>query len=427
MTKITKLRNGLTIVTEPNKNVETVFVSVGIKVGNRNELDSEIGLSHYLEHLLFKGTTKRTCKELNEAVDSVGAYTNAYTSNEQTVYYIKGLKNHLELAIDVLSDQVLNSIFPQEEMDKESHVVVQEIKRSQDNQNDMLYEGLSSACYPNDRLSTPILGFENQILAYKSEDLKKYYRKHYHTKNMILSVSGNVKHKDVVELAKKYFHTKDKFKHKVLSSPEFKSGEVLIHKEEDNQVSVAIAFPLKGHNQLTFKERKILQLFDTIMSSGMTSKLFSEIREKRGLVYSVSSFVEFFTNTGLFGITGGTDNTKVEEFLEATALVLNTFKDNLTEQDLQKSKNVIKTSTATHLESINSQGLSNLTSLQNYGKIFDINETLRIIDEITLDDIKKVVTDILKNKPSISIYGNAPQIQEKTIGLNKFLEHLYGN
>jgi predicted Zn-dependent peptidase len=355
MAKKTKLPNGLRVVTEYNKSVETVVVSVGIAVGNRHESSKEEGLSHALEHMLFKGTKTRTYQELNEAVDFVGARTNAFTSNERTVYYIKTPKEHVELAVDILSDQVLNSIFPADEMKKEMEVIEQEIKRSYDDPNDVLYYNFAEVAFKGNQLSRPILGTAKKVLAYTPADMLAYYAKHYHPKNMILSVAGNVKHAEVVALAKKYFPEVDrKFKKTTPKKATWNPGQTVVHVESENQVNVMVGFGIRGRKDLTKKEFITMHMVNDILTSGMGSKLTTEIREKRGLVYSVGSYIQDYEELGYFGVYGGTDHNKVEEFLEATTLVLKSFNADLTDRDLQKSKNSMKSRLSSSVESISS-------------------------------------------------------------------------
>lgn len=425
MARKSKLPNGLRIVTETIKGVESLFVGVGIRTGNRNELDNEIGLSHALEHLLFKGTKTRNSAALSELVETVGSYTNAFTGNEQTVYYIKGLKENAEMAFEVLADQVFNSVFPAEEQKKELEVIEQEIKRYLDDPNDVVYHNFIAAAFRGNRLATPIIGFAEQVLAYTPADMMAYYTKHYVPKNMVLSVAGNIKHKDVVALAEKYFGTYDKpFKKSRVKTPKWKPGQVLQHKPDENQVQAMIGWEAPGRNAITLHAEATIKVLNAVMSSGMSSKLFKEIREKRGLVYSVGSYYNDFDDTGYFAITGGTDNTKLNEFLEATAIVLKTFKAGLTEQDLVKAKNAIRSQYAMALEKVDSIALANLTSMQETKKPINLQEYLAEVSSVTIDEVKSMFDNIMASKPVLSIYGNAPQLLTGEISVDKFEESL---
>ena len=421
MAKITKLSNGLKIVTDTNKNVDTVICAIGVKVGNRQEHKSETGLSHALEHMLFKGTTNRTGEVLNEVVDFVGANTNAYTSNEQTVYYIKGPKEHAELALDVLIDQTQNSIFPTDPMAKEMEVIEQEIKRSFDNPGDNLYHNFTKIAFKGNPLALPILGSVEQVLAYTPADMMAYYKKHYHPANMVVSVAGNIKHSDVVVHVKKYFpETTTKFKKTKTPTLKWHGGESLVHKADENQVSVMVAWPVIGRAASTIKDEAIAYVVNSVMSGGMSSKLFKEIREKRGLVYSVSSSIDTYEELGYFEISGGTDHKKVGEFLEATALVLNTFEQDLVENDLIKAKNGIKASLASSRESINNVAMRNIRHIQQYGKLRDNAPLVAAINEVTIKDVVAFVRETVKGEPVLSIYGFCPQLETGDISLEKF-------
>lgn len=419
MAKKTKLPNGLRVVTEYNKSVETVVVSVGIAVGNRHESSKEEGLSHALEHMLFKGTKTRTYQELNEAVDFVGARTNAFTSNERTVYYIKTPKDHVELAVDILSDQVLNSIFPADEMKKEMEVIEQEIKRSYDDPNDVLYYNFAEVAFKGNQLARPILGTAKKILAYTPADMLAYYTKHYHPKNMILSVAGNIKHAQVVELAKKYFPDVDrKFKKINPKKATWNPGQSVVHVESENQVNVLVGFAIPGRKDLTKKQEVTMHMVDDILTSGMGSKLSMEIREKRGLVYSVGSYISDYEEIGMFGVYGGTDDKKVEEFLEATTIVLKGFNSGINDKDLQKAKNSLKSRFSMSVESISSVSTCNITALQQDGKLTTVKELNAIVDTVTLDDLKTMFTSMIASKPVLGVYGFVPQ--SETITVDKF-------
>jgi len=419
MIKKTKLSNGLTVITQSNKSVQTMIAAVGIHTGNKNELASEIGLSHALEHMLFKGTETRTYEDLNNAVEGEGAYFNAYTSNEQTVYYIKGLKNHLGMAIDVLADQVQRSTFPVEEITKEMGVIVQEIKRSYDNPGNMVYEGYTKVAFKGSTLENPILGSKEQVMSYTPDDMRKYYKKHYHPSNMILSVAGNVDHKKVVALAKQHFKKeKAKFTFKKTQIAKWNPSESLVHTDSQQQVNVMVGWKTFGRGNSTQKERVALGLANSILGGGMSSMLVEEVREKRGLSYSISSGTDMFGELGHLYVMGGTDKEKLESFMDAVALVMRTFDANVTDAQLKKAKNAFKTGLCSKEESIENVALSNINSLQNYGKLSKTEKTLKVIDSVTLGDVKKEMKKILSGRPVLSIYGNAPTLEDQWNHIN---------
>jgi len=236
----------------------------------------------------------------------------------------------------------------------------------------------------------------------------------------VLSVSGNVHHKDVVELAKKYFTDETKFKKTKIKKVRWNSGQKLVHAESENQVTVMMAWPTFGREDSTIKTRTIARLADTILSSGMSSKLFKEIREKRGLVYSVGSYIQHYDDLGYLMIVGGTDHNKIEEYFEATALVLNNFNKDLTDRDLTKAKNDIKASLCMQLENSSNVVMGNIDAMQNYGRPMDLKTQLAAIEEVVLDDIKQFMSNLLSQKSVLSVYGFCPQIDTGAISLEKF-------
>lgn len=411
MAKKSKMSNGLILVTEYNKNVETVVVSVGVKVGARYETPQEEGLSHFLEHMLFKGTNTRTYEEINNTVDFVGASTNAYTSENETVYYIKTPREHVEMAFDILSDQVFNSIIPEEELKKEAEVVVQEIKRSKDDPESVLHNNFSSVAFKGNQLSRTILGTEEQILSYTRDDMMAFYKKHYVPNNMVVSVAGNMKHKDAVNLVVKYFNKKKdtNFKYKKPPKVTFSGGQTITHVDSEHQVNVDITFGFDGRNKTTKKMRNAIAMVNNILSSGMGSKLVTEIREKRGLVYSTGSYITIQDDYGYMSIYGGTDHHKIEEFIEASILVLKTFNDNVTEKDLQKAKNSRIAATKMSLESITNVSLGRIGEIFVHNKPLKLSEIVDSINEVSLDDVKEAMTYILSKDIVLSVYGMVPQ------------------
>ena len=418
MIKKTKLASGLTVVTHTNKSVQTMIAAVGVHTGNKNELPQEIGLSHALEHCVFKGTKTRSYEDLNNAVESEGADFNAFTSNEQTVYYIKGLKNHLEMAIDILADQMQNSAFPIEEITKEMGVIVQEIKRSQDNPGNMVHDGFMRAAFKGTTLANPILGSEEQVMSYTPDDMMAYYKKHYHPSNMILSVAGNVDHKKVVKLANKFFKKEDKkFTFKKTPTAKWVPSETLTHTDTKKQVNVMIGWQTSGR-KATRKQIFSLSLANFILGSGMSSMLMEEVREKRGLAYSVGSYAESYGEVGYLAIHGGTDSEKLESFMDAVALVMRSFDGTVNEAQLKKAKNAYKTSLCSSEESIENVAIAMITGLQNFDKLPDIEAALKMIDSVTLKDVKNAMKKLLKNSPALSIYGNAPTLASKKNKVN---------
>jgi len=404
--KVSKLKSGLTIVTDTNKNVHSVVVSVGVKAGGRDERSDQTGIAHLLEHMAFKGTTKRTCNQIVEEVETLGGHMNAYTSKERTVYYIKILKEHAELAIDVLSDILQDSIFPQEELDKERHVVVQEIKRKQDNPGSLVYEYFQRSSFPDQQMGKSILGTEEEVLSYTRDNLLEFVNKHYHYKNMVVSVSGNIKHSDVLTLVKKYFTVnKNKVKKKKAPTTElsFASGTTIVNKTGLNQANVIIGYPT---TKTTIKEELVYMIIASMLGQGMTSRLFREIREKRGLVYSVGSYYTTYRDAGVFSIHAGTTLDKLEEFLTVTNEELKGFAETITKQLIQDEKAKVLSSLLMETESITHMSDSNIANIFQNGNIITSEDIKLILNDIDKDLVKESITNLFSKKSNITILAN---------------------
>lgn len=409
-TQTTILDNGLTIVTSTNKNVGSVMVALGVKVGGRYESQEQLGISHLLEHMAFKGTKTRTVDQIANEVDFIGGKMNAYTSKEETVYYVKVIKDHVELAVDIVCDIVCNSIIPADELEKEKQVVIQEIKSYEDDPHDVSYTQLMSGIFKDNSLGENIIGTEGHVLGFSREDILSYINEYYNPKNMVASVSGNVEHDVVVELFQKYF-TKEatSWNPKELKSAELSSTEKVTARSNLQQVNFIFSFPAYSRKGNSLKENMSMRVLHGILSGGMSSILFREIREKRGLVYFVGSTGATYDETGTTLILGGTDTTKVHELTKTVGNVLRSLKGTITEDMLQKSKNGLKSSVIMGLENTDKIALSNLSSMFNYSRpSLTEKEFSDLVDSVTMEDIHIAVDTILnKDKVGMSFVGPA--------------------
>ncbi len=301
----TTLDNGLKIVTEHVDSVKSVAVGIWAKTGSRNESHKMAGVTHFLEHMLFKGTDNRSSLDIAMSMESVGGYLNAFTSSEYTCYYSRCLNTQLERALDVLSDMILHPSFPKDEIEKEKKVVIEEMKMYRDSPNDYLFEQFSGQIFKGHPLGNSTLGFEDTVAAFERQDLYDYMDDRYQPENLLVSVAGNVNHDKVVELVRDYF-SEVKPKDTIDENPPLQDYEV-----DDLELTKPIeqTHLITGRRGLHYnhEDKYRLLLANTVLGGGMSSRLHQNVREKYGYCYTITSFNQSYSDTGLYGIYVGTD------------------------------------------------------------------------------------------------------------------------
>ncbi|MBM5782894.1 MAG: insulinase family protein, partial [Pelagibacterales bacterium] len=276
---IVTLKNGLRIAADEMKDVETVSIGVFVNTGSRNESPEINGISHFLEHMAFKGTKKRTARQIAEEFEEIGGRINAYTSKEKTVYYVKVLKQHAEFAVEFLSDILQNSTFDKVELEKERGVILQEIAMTNDTPDDIIFDYFQETAYPNQALGRSILGPVKNIKKFNSQHFKDYIGQQYNYSNMALVAAGAIKEKDLVKYGEKYFNSLGKSKIKLAEAGKYKGGDFRKEKKLE-QINLVIGFKGFSYNDPQYYKSQILAM---ILGGGMSSRLFQEVRENRGL------------------------------------------------------------------------------------------------------------------------------------------------
>ncbi|MDP9095724.1 MAG: insulinase family protein, partial [Pseudomonadota bacterium] len=307
--RATRLPSGLMVVTETMDRVETVSFGAYVATGTRNETEAENGASHFLEHMAFKGTTRRTAPEIAEAVENVGGHINAYTAREQTAYYVKLLKEDLALGADIIGDILTHSTFAPEELERERGVILQEIGQANDTPDDIIFDRFQETAFPSQPMGRPVLGTEDGIRGMERSQLTGYMQRHYAAGNVVVAAAGALEHETVVELAKQHFADLPSAMPNPFAAGAYTGGEFREARDLD-QVHIVLGFPSVGYADPDYYPALLLS---TLLGGGMSSRLFQEIREKRGLVYSIYSFNAPFIDGGLFGIYAGTGETEAKE------------------------------------------------------------------------------------------------------------------
>lgn len=403
----TTLENGLKIVTENISSVKSVTAGIWVKTGSRNETDKQAGITHFLEHMLFKGTETRSSYDIAMSMESVGGYLNAFTSSEYTCYYSRCLNTQLDRALDVLSDMVLNPTFPENEITKEKKVVIEEMKMYRDSPDDYLFEEFSGQVFENHPLGRPVIGYEATVSNFERNDLYQYMEDRYQPWNLLVAVAGNVDHENVVEIVRRYFG-------EVKSEEKpYREKELNDYKPRKQKLSKAIeqTHLILGRRGLDFNhdDKYRLLLANTVLGGGMSSRLHQNVREKYGYCYTISTFNQSYRDTGLFGIYVGTDLDYVDHVRELINNELRKLQDKtISKKELKEAKAQLKGKLVLSLESTSNRMSRLAKSELYYERFITIDELIEEIDSVKREEIQ----DFAGNFFDSEIYSEALLIPE---------------
>ncbi len=393
----TVLPNGLRIVTESIRTVRSLSVGIWVKTGSRHEKDPEAGITHFLEHMLFKGTERRTAYEIALSMESVGGYLNAFTSPELTCYYARCLDSELDTALDVLTDMVLHSRFPEEEIEKEKKVVLEEMKMYRDNPEDFIFEEFHKQLFLPHPLGRPIIGYESTVSSFSRDYLFSYMKEHYHPMNVIISVAGNAEHDQVVSLVEKYFQPLDldfMANGDQPMSPYNPSKSLIRRPIEQTHFML-------GRRALSAvdPDRYKLLLANTVLGSGMSSRLHQNIREKFGYCYHIHSFMEAFRDSGLFGIYAGTDQEYLKDVRKLVLVELKRLVEELIpDKELQEAKSQLKGKLLLAQESMSNRMTRLAKSEIFYERYITLDELVAEIDSADAVQIRDLCETFFDEK-----------------------------
>lgn len=391
--KKTTLPNGLRIVTENIPSVKSISTGVWVKTGARNETEQQAGITHFIEHMLFKGTAKRTAYEIALSMESVGGFLNAFTSSEYTCYYARSLDSQLDRALEVLSDMVLNPAFPEKEMEKEKKVVIEEMKMYRDSPDSYLFEEFSARLFSGHELGRPILGNEETVSAFTREDLYSYMGQHYNAGNIMVAIAGHVNHEQVVELVAKYFEGIDETPSnntEPAALPALQKGKLELTKVIEQTHYVLGRRGL----YLNHPQRYLLLLANTVLSGGMSSRLHQNIREKYGYCYSVQAFNQAYSDTGIWGVYVGTDKEYVEHVHQLVVAELEKISTEIIpEKELSEAKSQLKGKLLLSQESTGNRMRRLAKSELYYERFITLDELVRDINQVEAEDILKFAVD----------------------------------
>lgn len=409
------LENGVRIICEKIPHVRSVSVGIWVGAGSRNEKKEINGISHFIEHMLFKGTKKRSAKEIAESIDSIGGQINAFTGKECTCYYTKTLDTHIDIAIDVLADMFFNSVFSAKDIDIERKVVLEEISMYEDSPEDLVHDYLSETVWENDAIGMPILGTYESLHNIERDTIVKYISEHYLPENTVIAVAGNFDDNVLIDIVKKNFGSwySDRKPVKQFEKAEFKVNNKIKQKDIE-QVHICLGFEGIEHGN---DDLYSLLAINNVFGGGMSSRLFQKIREERGLVYSIYSYPSSYCNAGLFTIYAGMNPEHRDTFLKLVMEEIKILiKHGISEEELAKSKEQLKGSYILGLESTSSRMNSLGKSELMLGKVYTPEEVLKKIDEVNNEKVREIIEKVFQmEKMSIAVVGN---INEKLIYQN---------
>ena len=408
--EITTLDNGIRVITETVNHVQFMSMGFWVGVGSRYESEKQWGITHFIEHMLFKGTEKRTADQISGAVDAVGGQLNAFTSKENTCYYIKTLTEDFPLAVDVLSDMFLNSRFDNEEIAKEREVIIEEIKMYEDTPDDQVHDLMSANLWPDHPLGRAILGTEESIAAFDHDMLKEYMKQYYTGSNIVVSVVGNISHKQVVDAIQEVLGGIPKGElNQYAIADRAKAGVNCYYKEiAQSQICVAMPGVAKEDDRLF-----PLSILNTYLGGGMSSRLVKKIREEEGLAYSVYSYNGSYTDTGAFVISVGTRPENCQRVIDIILEELEDVRQNgITQDELDKSFSQLKGSLYMGLETVNSRMNKLGRSLLIYDRVITPEENVDDLSKVTVEDVKALAGDMFRRENlQITVLGPVEDVK----------------
>lgn len=412
------LPNGLRLLTERMPHVRSVSIGVWLARGSRHEPQEQSGIAHFVEHMLFKGTATRSAEDIAQAIDSVGGQMDAFTAKEYASYYIKVLDEHLPFAVDVLSDIVMNPAFSAEDIEREKKVVLEEIKMVEDTPDDLVHELFTENFWADHPLGRPILGTKETVESLTQEGLRRYFEGTYTAPNLIVAAVGNVDHARVRDLVARAFEAVPARADAIVEEPPRVVPCTVIRNKELEQSHICLG--TTGYRQ-DHEERYSSYVMNTILGGSMSSRLFQNVREKRGLAYAVFSGLSAYRDTGSMTIYAGCANDAVGELIDVVIAELRKLKDELLPGDeLRRAKDHLKGNLMLNLESTSSR-MSHIARQEIYfDRQFGLDETLEGVERVRAEDIQRVARDLFSSDAvAASVLGavNGLQIPRERLWL----------
>ena len=407
MVEISTLSNGIRIIIDIMPHIETASLGVWVNVGSKNESKELNGASHFLEHMAFKGTHTRSAKQIANDIESLGGYLNAYTSRENTAYYVKMLKNDIEKGFEILSDILFNSAFSREEFEKERTVILQELYQTIDTPDDIVFDYFHEAAFGDTSFGRSILGTEKTIKSFTAPMIQGYMKENYDMEKMIISVSGNITPQEIKDFCEKYFQKEGNSQYSIQEKIHYQPRDFRKNKKLE-QAHMLLGFEGFSSNNQDYYPSVILS---TILGGGMSSRLFQEVREKRGLVYSIFASSSSFKETGIFSIYASSGEDTAGEVMPVICDTLLNSLEKIEEDELNKAKNQLKSSLMMAMESSSARAESRAMQMMHFNRILSLEELKSKIDSVDLESISVVLKNMLKSKPTFTALGPIENIE----------------
>jgi len=410
----TELSSGITVVTEHMPAVRSATLGLWVGVGSRDETGEEAGCSHFLEHLLFKGTSRRSARDIAEALDAVGGEMNAFTSKELTCFYARVLDDDLPLAFDVLADMIVDAKNTEADVEAERQVVLSEIDIHFDTPDDLVHSDFSETVLGAHPLALETLGTADSITRMTRDTVDGYYRRTYRPENLTVAAAGNLDHDAVVALAEDLLGDLGRpggARPERLAPERFGENEVHVRTRPTEQAHVVLGVPGLPHRDV---DRWALRVLNTLLGGGMSSRLFQEIRETRGLAYSTYSYAASYTDGGLFGAYVGTAPGKVDEALQVLREQLDLVADEVTGDEVERAKGALTGGTVLSLEDSGSRMSRLGKQIATGAEFVTVDQALEHIDAVTLDDVRRVAARVLRRPHDLAVVGPfAPEERDR--------------
>ncbi len=400
--EITRLSNGLIVATDSMPQLESASLGVWVNCGGRHEMREQMGVSHMLEHMAFKGTARRSARAIAEEIEAVGGFLNAYTSREQTAFHARVLKADVPLAVDILADILTRPTFDQVELERERQVVLQEIGQARDTPDDIVFDYLQEAVYPGQPMGWPILGHEGTVSAFTRADLAGYMGANYRAGGMAFIASGAVEHDRMVELAERHFAALKAGEGPKADTARYIGTDKRVE-EELEQVHVTYAFPGVASGQ---DELFTAQVYATALGGGMSSRLFQEIREKRGLCYSIYAFAHAFLDGGMIGVYAGTGESEAAEISGLVAEEMESLARTATDEEIGRARAQLKSGLLMGLERPSARAEQIAAHLLAYGRVVPVPELIAKLEAVDADAVRRFGDSLMRRaRPALAAVG----------------------
>jgi predicted Zn-dependent peptidase len=405
--RVTTLESGMRVLTDPMDSVETVSLGVWVDVGTRHEPAPINGVAHLLEHMAFKGTERRSALDIAAEIEAVGGHLNAYTSREHTAYYAKVLKEDVGLAVDILADILQHSVFDGNELERERTVILQEIGQAIDTPDDLIFDLFQERAFPDQAMGRPVLGRSEIIRRIDRDSVAHYMRRNYAAPGMLLTAAGNVEHEKMVALARRAFGELSR-ERVARSDPARYVGGDLREARELEQVHVVLGFPGFPFGDSDYYAASVVS---SALGGGMSSRLFQEIREKRGLVYAIYSFTHAYSDGGLFGVYAGTGEEEVEELIPVLCEEIRKLADGLAPAELERARAQLKAGLLMSLESTTARCEQQAAHMLVFGRPLDLGEMVARIDAVDAEAVRRVAWRLRAAPPTLAALGPISRIE----------------